>query len=349
MKSGITFLLLTGGALLAWSQAPPTSPGVAPTQNAPSPSSDLKARGPEAIAAKDPGRVVATINGKPVTAKEAAELLKLIPEKQRSSAPNLQALFERLYLVTSLADQASKAGLDQQSPWKEQIKLDRDNILSQAYLNGMSSSGSAGGTDPKQYYDSHQDEFNIAKLSGIVIGFNAPGTPASAGGVNRTEQQARDKADDVEKKLKTGADIATLARTESDNQSSAAHGGDLGSISMGSPNLPPDLKSAVFEKLTPGQVSEPIRISNGSSNAFYIVKLDSRTKQTFDQAKPEIMQKQLSDRNQALIKEQVDRYKITSPDPDFFATSTASNIPSLASPSHSATASSSATKPQTQK
>jgi parvulin-like peptidyl-prolyl isomerase len=342
MKSSVTLFLFAGTALSAWSQtAPNATPGSPAQKSAPASSPELKVRGPEAIAAKDPSRIVGTINGKQVTAKQAADLLKLIPESQRKSAPNLQTLFERLYLVNDLAEQATKQGLDQQSPVKEQIKLDRDNILAQAYMSKLAAS-SAGSGDPKSYFDSHQDEFDIAKLSGIVVAFNPPGTPASAGGVSRTEQQAHDKADDIEKKIKAGADIATLARTESDNQASAAKGGDLGALSLGAPNVPADLKTVVFNKLQPGQVSEPIR----TGNAFYVIKLESRAKETFEQARPQIEQKLQSDKNNAAVKQELDKYKVTSADPDFFATASASTIPSLSKPAHTVPATASSGSPK---
>ncbi len=240
MKRSVTQLLLAGTAALSvWSQTPSTSGSstTAPSAQSSPFASGLKVRGPEAVAAKDPSRVVGTINGKQITAKQAADLLKLVPENQRKSAPNLQTLFEPLYLVSDLADQAAKQGLDQQSPVKEQIKLDRDNILAQAFMSKMAQAGGPA-ADAKSYYDSHQDEFDIAKLSGIVIAFNPPGTPSNSTGVSRSEQDAHDKADALEKKIKAGTDVATLARTDSDNQQSAAKGGDLGSLSLGSPNVP---------------------------------------------------------------------------------------------------------------
>ena len=345
MKSSLTLILLATGATFAWAQAT-SSPAASSSQSASPGAADLKVRGPEAVAQKDPNRVVATINGKQVTARQAADLIKLVPEAQRRSSPNLQTLLERLYLVTDLSSMAAKEGLDQQSPWKEQLKLDRDNVLAQAYMGKLSSGTSQPQQDPKAYYDAHQDQFDVAKLSGVVVAFNAPGTPASSSGVNRTEPEAQEKANDIEKKIKSGADIATVARTESDNQQSAAHGGDLGTLAAGSPNVPADLKNVIFNKLQAGQVSEPIR----AANAFYIIKLESRTKQTFDQARPEILQKMQSDKNQAVLKQELDKYKLQVSDPDFFETSNGSSprIPSLASPSRpgSSAPGSSAPKPQ---
>ncbi|MDQ2945123.1 MAG: peptidylprolyl isomerase [Acidobacteriota bacterium] len=335
MKRSITLSVLASFAIFAWSQAAPKpSTQTQPSTPSAAPSPDLKVRGPEATAAKEPDRVVATINGKQITAKQAVEALKLLPENQRRSSPNLERVLEQLYMISDLAGKAQQEHLDQQSPTKEQLKIGRNNILAQAYMTRLTAANSQPSQDPKQYYDAHQNEFDIAKLSGIVIAFNPPGTPASSSSVNRTEQEAQQKADDVEKKIKAGADVATLARTDSDDQRSAGHGGDMGTLAAETPNVPADLKNIVFNKLKPGEVSEPIRLPN----AFYILKLDSRTKQTFEQAKPEIAQKLQADRNQALVKEQLDKYKIQVQDPDFFATSSASavKVPSLGNPSSAA-------------
>ncbi len=151
------------------------------------------------------------------------------------------------------------------------------------------------------------------KLSGIFVAFNPPGTPANGSANSRTEQEARAKADDLEKKLKAGGEFATLARTESDNQQAASRGGELGTYGVGDPQLPASIRTAV-QNLQAGQTSEPIRIPN----AFLIVKLDSRNKQTFDQAKPEIQQKLKTEQSQAAVKQEVDKYKIQVQDPAFF-------------------------------
>lgn len=341
MKRSLTLFALASCATFAWSQA--AAPKSAPS---PSPSaSELKARGPEAVAGRDPNKVVAIVDGKQITAKQAADLLKMVPAEQRRSSPNLERLFEQLYVMTQMADQAEKEHLDQDATVKGQLQLSRENVLAQAYMNRLTAASSAGtGADPKQYYDAHPDEFDTAKLTGIAISFNPPGTPASTTGVNRTEQEAQQKADDIEKKIKAGADISTLARTESDDQRSAGQGGSLGTLSAAQPNVPNEIKQVVFHKLQAGQVSEPIRLPN----AFYIVKLDSRAKQPFEQARDGIVQKMSAEKGQEIVKQQLDKYKLQVQDPDFFGTASttgSAKIPSLANPGGNA----SAPKPSVQK
>jgi peptidyl-prolyl cis-trans isomerase C len=313
-----------------WAQAT-TTPSTAP--QAPSPASpsasQLKARGPEAVAKQDPNRVVATIEGKPLTAKQAVDLLKpLSPEDRKRFESNLPALVQQAYMREQLAQEGAKLSLDQQSPWKEQIENARTGILAQAYLNRMTTGGGGTATaDPKQFYDTHPEDFDQVKLSGIFVSFAPPGTPASKAPNARSEEQARDKANDLEKKLKTGAEFSAIARTDSEHHSST-QGGSLGTYALGDAQIPADLKAAIL-KLQPGQVSDPVRVPG----ALLIVKLDSRNKLSFDQAKPSIEQKMQTEKSQAILKQEFEKYKVQVQDPDFFnSTSNAAPIPTLQRP-----------------
>lgn len=321
MKSSSIFLsaVLCAGFAYAQGTSPAPATNTGQTQF-PSNSTQLKARGPENVAQQEPNRVVATIDGKQITAKQAMDLLKpYTPEQRKQLEANLALGLQQIYMQQQFAQQAEKMNLDQQSPVREELQTTRQQILAQAYMKklGEGASGTAG--DPKQYYDSHPGEFDTVKLSGIFVTFNAPGTPASAAPNGaRTEEQAKERSNDIEKKIKDGGDFATLARTESDNKQNSASGGDLGTYPINNPRIPPDIKAAI-EKLQPGQVSEPIRIAG----AFLIIKLDARNKLSFEQAKPEIVQKL-----------EVEKYKVQVQDPDFFASSAApsSHIPSLQRP-----------------
>lgn len=313
---------------MGWSQT--STPPPSSTTPAAGSSAQLKARGPEAVAEKEPNRVVATIGGKPITAKQAFDLLRAVPPQQRKQLEaNVQTLIQQLYMETQIADEAAKMNLDQQSPWKEQLQLARANILTQAYLEKLSSgAGGNASADPKAYYDAHAGDFDQVKISGILVAFSPPGTPASKASASRTEAQAEEKANDIEKKIKGGADLSALARAESDNQQSAAQGGALGSFLIGDPGVPADIKGAIA-KLQPGQISEPIRVNNG----FYILKLDSRTHLPFEQVRAGITQRLQNEKAQALLSKERDKYKVEVQDPDFFnASSGSSNIPSLQRP-----------------
>jgi hypothetical protein len=277
--------------------------------------------------------VVAVIDGKQITAADAMELLKAFPPDQRKQyESNLSNLVQGIYMRAQLADAAKKLNLDQQAPWKDQIEFSRSNILAQAYLSHVEETASkAPPGDPQQFYNTHPGDFDSVKLSGIFISYNAPGTPASAvPGGGRTESEAHDKVNDLEKKIKAGDDFVKLARSESDNQASAAKGGDLGTYTTGDPKIPADIKAAVL-KLQPGQVSEPVKIPNG----FLIVKMDSRTQQSFTDARAGIVKRMQDEVTQSAVKQTLDKYKIEVQDPDFFNAANGAKIPTLRRPTDS--------------
>ena len=327
MKSSILLLSSCLCASITFAQS--TSPQSQSSHPATNPSSatsssgstsQLKPRGPEAIAEVDPNRVVATMGGKQITAKQAADMLKaLTPADRKKYEGNLAAVVQQLYMTDQISGEAAKLGLDQQDPWKEQLRLARANILTQAYLTKMGTASTGPMADEaKRYYDAHPSDFDQVKLAAIEVTFSPPGTPAASGANARTEAQAQDKVNEVEKKIKAGGEFATLARTDSDNQQTATRGGDLSALSV--EQLPPDIKNAV-SKLQPNQVSEPVRTNGG----FWIFKLESRTKVPLDQVRPNIVQKL-----------QLDKYKIQVQDPDFFNASAAQHIPSLQRPTSGA-------------
>jgi len=317
MKS--SSILLSAVLCSGFAYAQGTAPATPTNPPASSNSEQLKARGPESVAHQDPNRVVAVINGKQLTAKQALDLLTPYqPEQRKQLEANLPLGLERVYMQQQFAEQAAKMNLDQQSPYKEELQNARQQILAQAYMRKLGETGAGTAGDPKQYYDAHPADFENVKLSGIFVAFAPPGTPSSSPNAGRTEEQAKERASDIEKKIKDGGEFATLARTESDNKQSGAKGGDLGSYTTGNPQIPPDIRAAI-EKLQPGQVSEPIRIPS----AYLIIKVDSKGKVPFDQARAGIVQRL-----------ELEKYKIEVKDPDFFASSSAStaHTPSLQRP-----------------
>lgn len=324
-RSSIFVLLAFSGASLLVAQAPaPTAKSSSAASSAP------QAQGPEDVAQQDPTRVVATVDGHSVTAKEAKDLLDELPANQRSRAGNLARVLDQIYILHHFSGKAVEANLQNQSPWKEDIEFTRERLLAQAYLQQLTAPNSPRAKAAKQYYDQHASEFVQVKLSGILIGYAPPGTPSQKGKSVRTEEQARAKADTIEKKLKAGANFETLARTESDNPESAPKGGDLGTIDLNSPNLPETIKTAVAA-LQPGELSEPVQIRGG----FYIFKVRSRSQLPFDNVRAQIIMQQI-----------YAQYKLEVKDAAFFNTAK-SNTPSLAHPAGSGTKSHPAPVPGT--
>ncbi|MGC2657162.1 MAG: peptidylprolyl isomerase [Bryobacteraceae bacterium] len=342
MKSSRVFFVLALSTVCLWSQstapqAPVPGTPAKPGQPAMVPTPGLTLRGPDAIAQQEPTKVVAVIGGAPITAAQAAELLKPVrPEDKKKFAGHYEKLLQELYMQQQFAQLADAAHLEDQEPWKDQLKIARENVLIQAYITMISNQPGVA-PDAKGYYEAHPQEFESTQLSGILVRFLPAGSPPPAGATDpaktRTEAQAKAKAEQLESKLKGGADFAALAKAESDDPNSAARGGELGSYNLANNGLSADIK-AVITNLKPGEVSEPIKQGTG----YYILKVTGSAKQTFDQAQPEILRKMQSSKSGEALKKEFEKYAITVKDPQFFddGTPAAPKIPSLANPSGAA-------------
>ena len=201
MKCSVSFLVLAFCGVTALAQSTSTAPKAAVTPSTPSTSapaspaaSGLQPRGPEAVAREEPNKVIATLNGKQITAKEAADLINSLPPQDRKRYENnLQQLVQQIFMDDQIAGDAVKENLDQKPPYKQQLQINRDGILAQAYLASLINNPTAA-ENAKQYFDAHPSDFDQVKVSGIVIAFNAPGTPANSSITSRTENDAQAKA-----------------------------------------------------------------------------------------------------------------------------------------------------------
>ena len=108
----------------------------------------------------------------------------------------------------------------------------------------------------QRFFEAHKQEYaqpESVKLGEILI----------STGTNPDDQQklaeAKAKADDIEAKLKAGADFTQLARTSSEG-TTAASGGELGTYKKGQLGEPFESKTFGLKN---GEVTEPIRTKQG--------------------------------------------------------------------------------------
>ncbi len=116
----------------------------------------------------------------------------------------------------------------------------------------------------------------------------------------RTEEQARQRAEEILQKIKSGGDFARLAREFSDDPGSKQSGGSLGSIprSQVAIMFVPEF-AKVVEALQPGQVSDLVKTQFG----FHIIRLESvkpNVPPDFDQKKEEYRKQYVENRREAL-------------------------------------------------
>jgi parvulin-like peptidyl-prolyl isomerase len=260
--------------------------------------------------------VVAQVNGKDVTAGEIKKMIAgAPPQLTQAIARDPKAGLEQVFLLNTLNNLAQQDKVAEMSPWKEMIAFYQKNIYAQAELNYKTNSFTVPPEDTEKYYETNKSKYEQAKVHVIYISFAAPTGP------NRpdekkplTEDQAKAKAEDIAKQLRSGADFATLAKANSEDKNSADKGGEFGMIRE-SDRLNEGLKKAVFA-LKPGEISDPVKQPNG----FYVIRADERSFRPLDEVRAEILQQLKQERFQTWLKSVQDENKVTIQNVDFFRT-----------------------------
>jgi peptidyl-prolyl cis-trans isomerase C len=236
-------------------------------------------------------QVVAKIDGKDVTAGEVqAALLAMPPEFVTMYNRNPAYAVQQIYMMRYLSGEAEKLGLGDRPPYKEQLEMQRANVLAGALLSFQQDHFPVSDEAVKKYFDDHRDVFQQAKVKAIMIRYKpslpatapveqrmAADTEARAYGVTRTEDEARTRAAEVAKKLKDGGNFADLVIEYSDDLASKKKEGDYGAVAVDSSH-PDEIKKAV-QKLKAGDTSDPIR----ASNAYFVLRVVEKSAQTVDQ------------------------------------------------------------------
>jgi peptidyl-prolyl cis-trans isomerase C len=145
--------------------------------------------------------------------------------------------------------------------WREELKQNwepRKPLLRQALLQQKLVEKVANVPNPSD--EELKRSFDLLTIRHILV---------STG--NRTEEQARKRAEEILQKVRSGADFAKLAKEFSDDPGSKQNGGSLGAIprSQVAALFVPEFAKAV-EALQPGQVSDLVKTQYG----FHIIRLD---------------------------------------------------------------------------
>jgi peptidyl-prolyl cis-trans isomerase C len=274
-----------------------------------------------------PDTVVLKVNGKPVTAAEVKHLVSIFsPEIQKSAMTNPQQVFQSYFLLESLSRQALAEKLEETSPVKEQLELQRMQFLATTILNREPSRIHVSEEDQRKRYEADKDtKYEQAKIRAILVMFadrktiaaqmnmSDPSSPKlSEAKAVRQEPEAKEIAESIVKQVREGADFETLAREKSDDKSSAQKGGEFGTIRRGD-RIPDEVKQAVFA-LKPGEVSDPIRQTMG----YYILKLESRSIQPFGEVKQQVENDVRQERFQQWMSGLQKQFEVTIEAPAFF-------------------------------
>jgi peptidyl-prolyl cis-trans isomerase SurA len=165
-------------------------------------------------------------------------------------------------------DDLQKAAESQGVSFEDFKQHIRDGIISSSVIRDeVGRHLNLSQADVQKYYDAHKSDFDSPEtvhLSEILIPTANPDDAAQVA-------EAQTKADAVIAKLKSGADFAQLAKTESGG-STAAQGGELGEYRRGQGQLAKVFEDQTFI-LKAGEYTQPIRTKQG----FVIFKVTEHT------------------------------------------------------------------------
>jgi peptidyl-prolyl cis-trans isomerase C len=325
LTTPLLFSALLYGQAAAQSQPPVTITPGAPAVQAPAGTIPAVPSGAAAATPApplSPDTVVVEVNGKKYTKAEVDKLIAILPAQFQSMVRAKPEALGQVFLMQRLAEDAQKAGLDQKEPYKEQLEVQRMQLLGTAELTEINNTMTVTEEDEQKYYKDNLDKFKEVKVRVIHIGFTpalpkAPpaqqAEPAGEGTKPLTEAEARAKIEDVAKQIQGGADFGKLAHDVSDDHASAAKDGDFGVIKQDSA-YPPAIKNAVFA-LKQGEVSMPIRQPNG----FYLIRAEEIKQSSFSDAFQQISQATRKAKYEEWLKGLQSQYNVKIENPAYFS------------------------------
>jgi len=228
--------------------------------------------------AADPNLVIASVADEKITAGEFDELLSsLTPQVQQQLAAHPEGkrrLVDELINLKILSDEARRRKLDQVPA----TRLRDQQVLAEALSQSLADD-SAG---DEKFFNDNKDYFSEVSARHILI---ATGDSAVPSAHKLSDAEALAKAQKIKARLEKGEDFAAIAKAESDDTSSGAQGGDLGSVGRG--KMVPPFDAAVFS-LKKNQISDPVRTQYG----YHIIQVTSdKTAPKFADARAQVEQR----------------------------------------------------------
>lgn len=240
--------------------------------------------------------IVAKIGDRTITLSDLDRIIAFAPaENQKKIQANPQIkediLKQYVYGIV-LSDLAKKKGFDQTPAIKEKLDFYRDGMLAGEFLKKeVSDKLTLSEEEKMKYYKSHLDEFKapeMVRARHILIAVDKTASP-------ETKAKAKEKADDILKKLRAGEDFAKIASESSDDASTKTKGGDVGFFSK--KMIMKSLGDAAFS-LKPGEISDLIETPYG----YEIIKVEEKKasyQEPYEAVKDSIDQKYLQDNMQS--------------------------------------------------
>lgn len=244
----------------------------------------------------DPTKVVIMVGDQQITAGEFEALVSSLgPQAQQAvQQPGVKRkIADQLVAIKLLAADAEKRKLDQTPQVKQELAMNREQVLANAVMN------QAG----RDYFEEHHGEFEKVRARHILIG------SGTTGGKNLTDAQAKKKADEVRARLAKGEDFAKVVKQESDDPGSKDTGGEY---TFAKGEMVPEFEKVAFAQ-KPGEISQPVKTNFG----YHIIQTEEFVRPKFEDVKALVAQKVGQTNMQKRVEELKKENKVTLDDSFF--------------------------------
>lgn len=261
-----------------------------------------------------PDPVVVTIDGKEWTKSEFNTLIgNLPPDLKKNYDANKQVWLDQYALMTRLANEARKEGLDKRPPYKQQIDYSILMFLAQSFIAEKSNSPVISSAEMKSWFDRNKSQYKRARVRGILVSW---GQIPKEGEKSRTDTEAAAIIDQIVKRAKAGESFAALAKELSEDVNTKDKGGEFPLIRPEDSQINASIKAAVFT-IKPGELSKAVRLPGG----VYVFKLEEFVEPTLEDLNDVIITQLGREQSIQWIEKVRSETKIEIKDPAFFGSS----------------------------
>ena len=240
-------------------------------------------------------KVLATVGGMAITDTEVDEFLaNLGPRGQSYNNPEgRKVVLEQLINKYLFLSEAKKTFLEGDPVFKAELAKVKDELLANFAIEKAIANVSITDDEVKKFYEEHKSEFvagEAVDASHILV-------------------DTEEKANEILADIKAGKIPFEDAAKQFSSCPSSENGGSLGEFTKG--QMVPEFEAAAFT-MSIGDISEPVKTQFG----YHIIKLNGKKEPSeipFEQIKPQIAQKVLSDKRQAAYTSKINQLKILFP------------------------------------
>lgn len=185
-------------------------------------------------------------------------------EEFRADLKRITTSLENLLLYRTLANEARALGLDQDPQVRKAVELATERVLGTERLSRLRADIKAPPMEQaaKEKYLAEQAAFQVPEqVRAMHVLIAAKG---------RSDDEARQRAEEVRAKAVAGADFAKLAQEYSDDPSARTNQGDLGFFGKG--KMLPQFEEAAFALTKTGEISALVKTRFG----YHVIRLVDR-------------------------------------------------------------------------